>query len=149
MERNAIEELLTAALQSLYEEDLLTIQLDVGERMICAQLRSILQRFFPDHSVHAEYNRHGLEPKDIEMPDAEGEPTTVRVFPDIIVHQPTHDDANLLVIEVKKSTNPCGDDFDIAKLEQMKWQLGYSYAVFIRLPTGPAASFADIQMSWV
>jgi hypothetical protein len=149
MEQAEIEEILMAALQSLYEEELQTIQLDIGERMICSQLRAILQRSFLDHSVHAEYNRHGIEPKDIEMPNAEGELTHTRVLPDIIVHQPMHDDANLLVIEAKKSTNQVADASDLSKLEQMKWQLGYSYAVFIRLPAGPAADVANIQLTWV
>lgn len=149
MEHAEIDEILFTALQSLYTEELQAIQIDVSERMICGQLRGILQRSFPDHSVHAEYNRHGVEPKDIEMPNAEGELTTTLVFPDIIVHQPMHDDANLLVIEVKKSTNSLGDCSDLEKLKQMKRQLGYSYAVFIRLPTGHAADISNAQVTWV
>lgn len=149
MEHAEIEAILLAALNSLYAEELKTIQIDVGERMICGQLRGVLQRYFPDHSVHAEYNRHGLEPKGIKMPNADGEPTTTRVFPDIIVHQPMHDDANLLVIEVKKSTNNESDGFDLAKLEQMKLQLGYRYAAFIRLSTGQKADIANVQVTWV
>ncbi|MDO8886198.1 hypothetical protein [Candidatus Oleimmundimicrobium sp.] len=61
MEHAEIEAILLAALNSLYAEELKTIQIDVGERMICGQLRGILQPYFPDHSVHAEYNRHGLD----------------------------------------------------------------------------------------
>lgn len=149
MEHAEIETILLAALNSLYVEELQTIRIDVGERMICGQLLAILQQYFPNHSVHAEYNRHGLEPKDIEMPNADGEPTATRVFPDIIVHQPMHDDANLLVIEVKKSTNTLSDASDLAKLEQMKLQLGYSYAAFIRLSTGKEADIANVQVTWV
>lgn len=117
--------------------------------MICGQLQGILQRYFPDHFVHAEYNRHGLEPKDIEMPNADGESTTTRVIPDIIVHQPMRDDANLLIIEVKKTTNTLSDDSDLAKLEQMKCQLSYSYAAFIRLQTGQTAEIGNVQITWV
>ncbi len=149
MDQAEVEAILWTALEILYREELQIIQIDVGERMICGQLRGILQRFFPDHSVHAEYNRHGLEPKDIEMPNAEGELTATRVFPDIIVHQPMHDDANLLVIEVKKTTNTLSDDSDLAKLAQMKLQLGYGYAAFIRLQTGQGAEFTSVQVIWV
>ena len=149
MEHAEIEEIIFAALRALYLEERQILQIDVGERMICGQLRGILQNYFPEHSVHAEYNRHGLEPKDIEMPNAEGEPTTTRVFPDIIVHQPMHDNDNLLVIEVKKSTNSLSDDFDLAKLKQMKWQLGYSYAAFIRLSTGRTADIDNVRLTWV
>jgi len=149
MERKDLEELLIGAVKELYEEELQIIQLDVSERTICAQLRGILQRSFPHHAVHTEYNRHGILPKEIEMPNAEGALTRTRVFPDIIVHQPTHDEENLLIIETKKSTNPISDDGDIAKLEQMKYQLGYSFAAFLRLPAGPAASPADLRILWI
>jgi len=149
MEQAEVEAILIEALAALYQEELDIIQLDVGERTICAQLRSILQRSFADHAVHAEYNRHGIFPKEIEMPNAEGMPTLTRVFPDIIVHQPSHDKENLLIIEAKKSTNPVGDDADLAKLNQMKHQLDYSFAAFLRLPTGPAANLNDVRLLWI
>jgi hypothetical protein len=149
MEHSEIDIILSNALKSLYAQEIRTIQIDVGERMICGQLGKILQQYFPDHSVHAEYNRHGIEPKEIEMPNADGEPANARVYPDIIVHQPMHDDANLLVIEVKKSTNALSDASDLAKLEQIKFQLSYSYAAFIRLSTGREADLADVEVTWV
>jgi len=43
---------------------------------------------------------------------------------------------NLLVIEVKKSTNTESDDKDLAKLVAFKVQLGYGNALFIRFVTG-------------
>jgi hypothetical protein len=149
MEQAEVEAILSSALAALYEEDLAIIRLDVGERTITPQLCAILQRYFGEHSVHAEYNRHGILPKEIEMPDADGVPTLTRVFPDIIVHQPAHDGQNLLIIEVKKSTNPVGDDGDLIKLDQMKRQLGYRFAAFVRLATGPGAELKDVRLSWV
>ena len=71
---------------------------------------------FPLYSVDIEYNRKGLgvDPKDIEMPGANGVSTTSKVFPDIIVHERGTNVRNLLVVEVKKSTNAITDDRDHA-----------------------------------
>ncbi len=46
----------------------------------------------------------------------------------------THDD--LLVLEVKKSTNPESSQKDLAKLQAFKDQLGYRNALFVRFLTG-------------
>lgn len=149
MKQDEIGHILIESIEALYAEDLVILRLDISERALCNQLRAILQRSFANHAVHAEYNRHGIHPKEIELPDAEGLLTLARVFPDIIVHQPLHDEENLLVLETKKSTNPIGDDADLAKLAQMKHQLGYQCAAFIRLSTGPSASFDNIELLWV
>ena len=107
-----------------------------------------MQRSFDHHSVHAEFNRHGIYPKEIEFPDAEGVLTVARVFPDIIVHQPGHDDENLLVIEAKKTTNSARDDEDIAKLVQIKRPLEFQFAAFLRLPAGENAALEDLRIIW-
>ncbi|WP_390547212.1 hypothetical protein, partial [Qipengyuania sp. MTN3-11] len=67
------------------------------------------------------------------------------VFPDIIAHQPGHDEQNLIVIEAKKSTNPLGPDGDLAKLTQLKQQLGYEYAAFIQFSVGPEAALENVE----
>jgi len=137
------------AVQTLYAENLEILQLDVAERTICAQLARILQRSFDHHSVHTEYNRHGVEPKEVELPNSDGVLARVRVYPDIIIHQPKHDRENVLVIEVKKTTNPIGDDADLAKLTQIKRQIDYSCALFLRLPTGQNANAGEIREVWL
>lgn len=149
MEQEDIERIVTAALADLYEQNLGILRLDVAERTICARLAALLQPYFDRHEVHTEYNRHGIEPKEIELPDAQGVLTTSRVHPDIIVHQPGHDDENILVIEAKKTTNAISDDADLAKLAQIKHQIGYRFALFLRLPAGPDAAAAGIRTVWV
>lgn len=149
MEQEEVERMLMQALRTLYAENLQILRLDVAERTICAQLSRILQRSFEQHEVHAEYNRHGVEPKEIELPDANGLLMRNRVSPDIIVHQPGHDEQNIVVIEVKKSTNAVPDRADLAKLDQIKQQIGYQHAVFLRLPTGVGADARDIRVVWV
>lgn len=149
MNDQAISATMQAALATLQQEEAAILAFDVGERTICACLAAILGRAFENHSVHVEYNRHGVYPKEIELPDSDGELTSARIFPDIIVHRPGEDGANLLVIEVKKTTNPVKDELDIIKLQQIKQQIGYEFAVFLRLPTGSDASPNDGHTVWV
>jgi hypothetical protein len=138
-----------SALETLYAEEAIILELDVGERTICACLAAILKRSFSEHHVHVEYNRHGVAPKDIEYPDSDGELVQRRVFPDIIVHQPGHDDANLLVVEVKKTTNLASDAFDIHKLTHIKQKMGYRHAAFLRLPAGAGFDLDHLRIEWV
>lgn len=115
MDTEAIMATVMTALNTLYEEEAAILEFDVGERTICSCLAAILKRSFDEHSVHVEYNRRGVVPKDIEYPDSTENLVCQRVFPDIVVHQPGHDGANLLVLEVKKTTNPAPDDLDIMR----------------------------------
>ena len=58
--RVAIEALL------LYDGELL--DLDAGERTLAARLAGYLQPLFPGLNVDVEYNRHGLDPKTLDLP---------------------------------------------------------------------------------
>lgn len=149
MDEETIKATVMSALHVLYEEEAAILAFDVGERTICACLAAILKRSFDQHSVHVEYDRRGVVPKDIEYPDSNGNPVQQRVFPDIVVHQAGHDRASLLVLEVKKTTNPAPDDFDIMKLGHIKQKMNYDHAVFLRLPTGPDARWEDFRIIYV
>jgi hypothetical protein len=149
MDQTELQLIVRNAVQVLYAENLKILQFDVAERTICGQLADILKKTFDRHDVHTEYNKHGVEPKAVDLPDAEGVLTRRFVYPDIIVHQPGQDRENLLVIEVKKTTNPTSDDADLTKLAQIKNQLGYKSALFLRLSTGAAADCANVREIWV
>jgi hypothetical protein len=149
MDADNIKAIVEEAVVTLYAEEATILEFDVGERTVCACLAAILKRSFDQHSVHVEYNRHGVYPKDIELPQSDGSLSHARVYPDIIVHLPGVDESNLLVIEVKKTTNQLPDDLDVAKLGQIKQQIGYQFAVFIRLATGENASLAEVRFTWV
>jgi hypothetical protein len=149
MEEAELRTILKKSVETLYAEESTIIRFDVGERTICACLAAILKRHFGALSVHVEYNRRGIYPKDIELPNSAGILTQNRVYPDIIVHEPGHDDANLLVIEVKKTTNNAPDELDIAKLELIKQQIGYRFAVFIRLAAGENAKLEDVRYAFL
>lgn len=151
MERNQLDEIISRCLQELYDQGGQILAQDVGERAICGRLAMLMAPRFPAYCVDIEYNRKGpgLEPKDIELPDEKGDLTTNRVFPDIIVHEPRHNLRNLLVVEVKKSTNPVGDEYDHAKLRALCDQLQYQNGLFLRLSTGPDCCIAEVRRQWI
>lgn len=148
MDQDAIQAIILTAIAQLYDEDSDAIEYDVNERTLSSRIAWLIAPSFPEHRVHAEYNKHGLDPKGIELPDAGGNPTFKRVYPDIIVHIPGTDDQNLLIVEIKKSTNQMDDDQDLLKLDRMRHQLSYTHALFIRLPTGAGASADDAYLIW-
>ena len=150
MDRKQLDEIIRTCLQELYDHDGQILTQDIGVRSLCGRLAMLMAPKFPAYCVDIEYNRKGtgLEPKDIEMPDENGELTTNRVFPDIIVHERGHNLRNLLVVEVKKSTNPVSDEHDHAKLQALCDQLRYQNGLFLRLSTGREANFVEVQSHW-
>jgi hypothetical protein len=68
------------------------------------------------------------------------------VFPDVIVHR-RGTDANLLVIEFKKSTSPIDREADIRKLREYRAQLGYQHALFVELGIGEHPSISALE--WI
>lgn len=145
-----LESEMRSCVYQLYDQDYQILAQDSGERAICGRLAMLMAASFPQHHVDIEYNRKdfGLEPKDIEMPDENGILTTNRVFPDIIVHERGHNLRNLLVVEVKKSTNAVADEHDHAKLKALCWQLRYRNGFFLSLSTGPQADLGVVQYDW-
>ena len=70
------------------------------------------------------------------------------IYPDVIVHKRGHDEANLLAIEVKKSTNGTPRECDWAKLQGLQEDYGYEYAVLVDLPVGNRAG-EDPDFEWL
>ena len=126
-----------SALGMLFEKDAFLFQNDLNERTITHRFAMYLQLMFSDWNVDCEYNRNHDVKKELQFPveSISNDDTQAKtVFPDIIVHHRNTDD-NLLVIEVKKSTNPFSDKDDLQKLALFKEQLNYRYAVFFRFTT--------------
>jgi hypothetical protein len=104
-----IRERLNKAVQVLNEKDRYLLENDLSERCIASRLAMYLQPLFPDQVVDVEYNRAGDMPKRLNLPDecanfrdADGRSLVV---PDIIVHTRGPNGPNLLVLELKKTTN--------------------------------------------
>lgn len=139
-----IEEKLNSAIRRLLSIDKYLLEIDVHERSIAHKLAIYIQEEFKNWDVDFEYNRImrlnsenttaktiNSETEKLWKKDSIGK----SVYPDIIVHRRDTDE-NLLAIELKKTTNSKNDDHDCEKLKAYREQLGYQYAVFIKLRTG-------------
>lgn len=142
-----IKNSLDKALEKLLKSDAQLLYNDVNERSISHRLACYLEPFFPDWNVDCEYNREHDDPKRLEIPKRKilsDDTHATTVFPDIIVHKRNTND-NLLVIEMKKTTSNVTDDHDSNKLKAFKSQLGYKFAVFLKLRTGGCAEIETLD----
>lgn len=139
---------LEKALDRLLSDDIELLEHNAGERAIGGKLAAYLAILFPEHNVDVEYDRHGLEPKAVDLPaDCRGGGRK-RIIPDIVVHQRGVDDDNLLAVELKKETNRESRDCDRAKLRAFREQLQYQAAVLIDLPAGSGAKDRAVRVEW-
>ncbi len=131
------------------DEDLLDI--NVAERTITHKLAEYLQEHFPEFNVDCEYNRDRNYIKRIrnkrdrskeiaklnnfELAELIWEnKDAYTLFPDIIVHKRKTHENNLLIIEVKKSTNKDTGEFDKEKIKElMERPYNYKFGLFLRL----------------
>ncbi|QGQ95820.1 hypothetical protein EHS13_13510 [Paenibacillus psychroresistens] len=145
----------TAAIKKLFDNDLYFLINDLNERTITHKLGTYLQEGFSGFDVDCEYNKNvdeenGLKNIHMLINEAEklnkrskivlnGELYVFSTYPDIIVHKRGGNENNLLIIEVKKTTNPTSRDFDQKKLkcytDQLNSSLKYKYGLFIEFET--------------
>jgi hypothetical protein len=135
---NDIENLVTNALKQLVTRDEYLLKNDLNECTINHKLACHLEAEFPGWQVDCEYNKDadiakGLDlPKDkIDWNDTEAK----SVFPDIIIHCRGGNGPNLLVIEVKKSSNKANRNHDYNKLIEYVNKLHYNSALFLKIGT--------------
>ena len=133
------------AIDHLFRHDEALFKLDVNERSISHKLAAYLQDEFEDEwDVDCEYNRRNHDNENIkkklmglsEFPDRVGVDDTKAqtVYPDIIVHHRDNND-NCLVIEIKKTSNARGKNFDLEKLRAFKQQLHYEHTLYLQFRT--------------
>ncbi len=127
------------ALENVYRDDRYLLENDLSERCIASRIAMYLQTLFPDYHVDVEYNRVGMSPKRLNLPEicanyrnADG---SALVVPDVIVHQRGERGPNLLVLELKKTSNPLGVDCDRQRILAFRKQLGYDYGAIIECET--------------
>lgn len=145
-----IDDAVNAAINELMRRDRYLLEVDANERSISHRFAIYLERHFPGYDVDCEYNRDGIDPKEVVWFDTQ--PTTEdadakTVFPDIIVHKRGEQSRNLLVVEMKKVGNPQPRDRDLGKLRAYRKQLGYRRALFLEL-SGRAKSGVS-RLEWV
>lgn len=142
-----VKKALKEALDQLLRADAELLNNDVNERSISHRLACYLEPLFPGWNVDCEYNRKHDDPKRLDITRhhvLSDDTQATTVFPDIIVHR-RNTDENLLVIEMKKTTSKEGDDHDFNKLKAFKSQLGYKFAVFLKLSTGEHTGVESLE----
>jgi hypothetical protein len=109
------------------------LDLDVTERALSHYLALYIASRVPaGYDVDVEYNRHGGDPKRLNLPPRQAIDRKLRattVFPDIIVHKRNTDAENLLALEMKKP----GEDmkYDKLKLLAFRNELGYRHTAHV------------------
>jgi hypothetical protein len=139
MEREEVKIRLLYALEEVIRNDVHLLDYDLSERCIASRLAMYLQKAFPEYSVDVEYNRHGDSPKRLGLPeecanykDSNGEALAV---PDLIVHRRGSEGPNVLVLELKKTTNREPRWCDRKRVQAFRAQLRYTYGALIECET--------------
>ena len=130
------------ALKKLFKKDAHLIKVDANERSITHRLAIYIEANLKakhlNWDVDCEYNRDGHDPKSTDLcPERVGNDDlhACTVYPDIIVHHRYTKD-NLLVIEVKKSSNNKSPHRDRKKIESFRRPpLSYHHGLFLTLRT--------------
>lgn len=139
MENGAVERRVQRALKEFLRNDQYLLENDLGERCIAARLALHLQSFFPKYSVDVEYNRVGRLPKTLGVPDecanSLDENGEALVVPDIIVHRRGPAGPNILILEIKKTTNRQGPHCDRLRVVAFREQLQYEHGALIECET--------------
>jgi hypothetical protein len=151
MEEDEVRNRLDLALRRLVEADRHLLENDLSERCLATRLAMYLQDLLPGQHVDVEYNRAGARPKRLNLPedcanywDDNGE---ALVVPDVIVHRRGAVGPNLLVIEMKKTSNRESRDCDRMRIRAFRDQLGYTFGALVECETRrnvePAADIAE------
>jgi len=165
MEFEAINQIVVEALQNVLKNDPYLLEHDINEPTISHRLAVYLEGRFPGFNVDCEYNGnvdadsgrkyiHIL--KDIAKQlgilreGEENQEVLDRcVFPDIIVHKRGYNgsDNNLLIIEIKKSSNKNNGAWDNEKLSRFTSsehgnRFNYKYGLFVRFIVGAEPNFS-------
>ncbi|WOB43778.1 hypothetical protein HNI00_11910 [Thermoleptolyngbya oregonensis NK1-22] len=151
-----IRKVLEEALEQLKGQDSYLFNVDANERSLTHKLAEYLQAYMPaGWNVDCEYNRNQGDTKKLirKLKEIAGSPRyddtdATTVFPDIIIHKRGNNESNLLVIEIKKSTNRDSEGIvDKEKLNAFRQPpFCYQNAVFIKIIVGDCP---DYDISWV
>jgi hypothetical protein len=143
----------TAALEELNAQDRHLLQYDLSERCIASRLAMYLQPKCGEYVVDIEYNRAGDIPKRLALPDEcanyRDKDGNTLVVPDLIVHKRGPDGPNVLVLELKKTTNPTGPDCDRRRVEAFcRPPLNYECGGLVVCETRPEREHKASLIEW-
>lgn len=137
-----LEHIVSCCLQKLRRIDRYLLDQDVNERTIAHKLAEYLQQHIPEFNVDCEYNRFEQAEindiiKRIEIPrnGENWDDLKIRnVNPDIIIHERGPQGRNILVVEVKKSSNQESETLDRNKLIVFTQEpLNYDFGLFLKI----------------
>lgn len=143
------------AVNKLLKNDNFLLSSNANERSISHKFAEYLQQEFPEWNVDCEYNRdlHGNIKKidewrsnNLEEPSAD-DTDAKTVYPDIIIHH-RNSRNNLLVIEIKKSSNSDQGEVDIEKLKMFIEEnggLNYHYGLFINFKVDGVSDIKSLK----
>lgn len=149
--KDEIEGKIKCSLQKLRRLDKGLLDISVNERTITHKLAEYLQEHFPEFNVDCEYNRYENYTKRIRNKQDRSKIITNlnnielakliwenkeadTIYPDIIVHIRGTQESNILIIEVKKSSNPDTGESDKEKIEElMNRPYNYKFGLFLRI----------------
>jgi hypothetical protein len=170
MNFDRIKRRVLTAIEILRIKDQYLLKHDINERSLTHKLAEHLQYVIGDSlTVDCKFNKSIENPKSIKilesrlnllrpnrennLCDGDGEIyRVVSVYPDIIVHRRGDNLHNKLVIEVKKTSNTCGNDYDIEKLRSytdtsFMEGLHYEWGAFIKFTT-PQNHYIPPDIKW-
>ncbi len=147
-----VKEKVEIALGMLLKNDAFLLEHDVNERSISHKLAEYLQQLFPDYNVDCEYNWQVDDPcyKELSFTSEEEKQFYTKtdeekikdknahtVYPDVIIHQRGHNRDNLLIIEMKKTSNKDerARERDKLKLKKYKDKFSYEFILSLDIPT--------------
>lgn len=108
----------------------------LGERIMCGRLALHLNGMFGPWTADAEYDAYGNKRKRSPIPSRKKNKNERGhlVTPDIIIHNPLHEDENLLAIEAKPEDDKRGTAEDREKLRSYQGPpLSYPYVAVLIL----------------
>ena len=163
---NEVQKIVEESAEELFTKDKCLLENNVSERAITHKLAEYLQLRISYLNVDCEYNRNAEKghnvPKEIvvlrEETKAintegfdESEWLAISTYPDIIVHRRMTNEANLLVVEVKKGDSKVPHKHDLNKLKAFTEKsaqndYNFRYGVFIVL--GMDEQLLDLRMRW-
>ena len=136
--KEQISKIIASAISALQAKQPMLFQPDddIAERTVSSAISAYFNPAFPEYEVNCEYNRmtdeYGTQiPKRIHRdPNAENQSS---VYPDIIVHQQSNGENNLLVVEIKMQWKNGKKEDDYNKLTGYKKELNYAFAIYLEL----------------
>jgi hypothetical protein len=150
--RQEAQRIVETAVRNFIELDRYLLEKDLLERCIAGRFAMHLQALIDGYTVDVEYNRAGVSPKRLKLPDQcannRDEDGNSLVMPDIIVHRRGPEGPNLMAMEIKKAKNRAGPECDRLRVRAFREQLQYRYGVLLQCTTGNRN--ADIRIfEWV